>query len=90
MKRPEAKCYVCTHVFERERFVKLVYRDGQDLVLLCGDLHEIDSDCARTVGLAHILEDDPTIADAVTVQSGWQAERSRFASPWNKSLIPPQ
>jgi hypothetical protein len=87
MTTSETKCYVCLHVFDGVRFVKLVYRDKDDLVLTCGELHQVDSDCARTVGLEHVLADDPTVEEAISVPSSWQAERSEFGKPWRKSPI---
>jgi hypothetical protein len=85
--RYHQKAYVCTHVLERSRPVLLVSRPDGDWCLLCGEYDHGDEDY-HVVGIGHIIEDDPSIEEAVAdLQPEWDAERSSVHAPWIRTPI---
>jgi hypothetical protein len=82
----EPPAYVCSHVFNDSRPVLLVSRAGGDWQLLCGQEHDSD-EVPQVVGLNHLVERDPSLADVRDLPDDWEAERSDPASPWRR--MPP-
>ena len=61
----ETKSYVCIHVFDRSRPVLYVTRPDGDWCALCGDDHPDDANSYRVVGIGHVIDFDPTVAEDV-------------------------
>jgi hypothetical protein len=80
----EIPAFVCSHVFENTRPVLLVSRAGDDWQLLCGGDHETD-EVPRVVGLNHLLQRDPTLAEVLDLPANWEAERDHVGSLWQRS-----
>jgi hypothetical protein len=80
--RPNQKAYVCIHVFENTRPVKLVTRDEDGWCFLCGDVHPDTADSYRVVGAGHILGRDPTIRAIDNLPMDWEAERVDADGEW--------
>jgi hypothetical protein len=76
------KSYVCLHIFENTRPVKLVVRDADGWCFLCGDLHPETADSFRVVGAGHLLERDPSLKALDDLEEGWEAERESTEGEW--------
>jgi hypothetical protein len=76
------KSYVCLHIFENTRPVKLVVRDEDGWCFLCGDLHPETADSFRVVGAGHLLERDPSLRALDDLEEGWEAERESTDGEW--------
>jgi hypothetical protein len=87
MRLAHQKAYVCVRVFSGDRPVLLVTRPDGDWCFLCGDVHENDASQYRIVGIEHILERDPRLADTLDLQPEWEAERSALDQPWQRHPI---
>jgi hypothetical protein len=82
----ERAAFVCRHVFEGSRSVRLVAHEDGDWQFLCGEEHE-PNDGPRVVGLNHLVERDPSIVEALDLQQGWEAERRDVGGPWVRRPI---
>ena len=71
----EHVAYVCSHVFENTRPIRLVSRDGWDWQYLCGGEHD-EEETPSVVGVNHLLERDPTLAELQDLEAEWEAERA--------------
>jgi hypothetical protein len=78
----ETKAYVCVDVFDGTKPVLLVSRADGDWVALCGDEHPEDADFFRVVGLGHVIENDPSIAELLDLPSEHEAERAETGGAW--------
>lgn len=80
---PHLKSYVCIEVANHERPVLLVARDDGDgdWCFLCGDEHE-GTDWARVVGIGHLTDHDPSLAEVLDLVAGEEAERSTLGGVW--------
>jgi hypothetical protein len=76
------KCYVCVHVFARERPVLLVNRGSGDWCLACGQEHADTADEYRVVGIGHVIEWDPTLDAILDLPTEWEAERGGANGIW--------
>lgn len=81
----EIKAYVCLHVFDGVKPVLYVTRPEGDWCALCGDEHPEDASEYRVVGLNHVLEQDPTIAEVLDLQPNEEAERGSVGAAWVRS-----
>lgn len=79
------KAYICIHVFEKTRPVLLVSRPEGDWCFLCGDVHEDDVSAIRIVGIGHLVEYDPTLAEVLDLEPDWDAERNGAGAKWIRS-----
>jgi len=86
MKSAETPAYLCSHIFERTRPVLLVSRSEGDWQFLCGDTHP-QEDVPHVVGVNHLFEDDPSLAELADLPPDWEAERDSAASPWRRLRI---
>ena len=89
MAHRERAAFVCSHVFEDTRPVLLVAVEDGDLMLLCGDIHAKD-EVFHVVGANHLVERDPTVAEALNLEDGWEAERSEVGGPWLRTPLAPE
>jgi hypothetical protein len=80
--RNNQKSYVCIHVFENTRPVKLVVRDEDGWSFLCGEVHPDTPDSYRVVGAGHILDRDPSIRLLENMPENWEAERESLNDEW--------
>lgn len=79
----ETKAYVCIHVFEGTRPVLYFTRTDRDWCALCGGYdHAEDASDFRTVGLGHVVDDDPGLADVLHLEPEQAAERTAVGDPW--------
>ena len=75
--------FVCLHVFERQRAVKLAYREGGMLCFLCGESdHANEHEDFRIVGLGHLLSDDPSLEQIVELPEGGEIVREGRGARW--------
>jgi hypothetical protein len=82
----ERAAFVCHHVFEGSRPIRLVVHEDGDWQVLCGEQHET-GDRPRVVGLNHLLERDPGIAEVLDLKQDWEAERHAVGGPWVRHPI---
>ncbi|MDC0710368.1 hypothetical protein POL68_17965 [Stigmatella sp. ncwal1] len=85
MKRERA-AFVCHHVFEGSHPILLAAHEDGDWQFLCGAAHE-PGDGPRVVGLNHLVERDPSIAEVLDLQQDWEAERLDESGPWVRRPI---
>lgn len=76
------KTYVCTHVFDGSRPVLYVTRPEGDWCALCGDQHPDDASAYRVVGMGHVLNYDPSVAEVFDLLRNQEAEREAVGEPW--------
>jgi hypothetical protein len=72
----ETTAIVCAHVFRNEREAKVVIRHADGTwQLVCG-AHDHPQDCAdfEVVGLEHLQERQPNLAEIGELKGGWMAE----------------
>lgn len=81
----ETKSYVCIHVFDGSMPVLYVTRPEGDWCALCGDDHPDDASYYRVVGLGHVVQQDPTVAEVLDLEANEEAEREAVGSPWVRS-----
>lgn len=81
----ETKTYVCTHVLDRSRPVLYVTRPDGDWCALCGDEHPDDASAYRVVGIGHVLDYDPSVAEVLDLRPNQEAEREAVGEPWARS-----
>jgi hypothetical protein len=82
----ERAAFVCCHVFDGSRPIRLVAHEDGDWQFLCGEEHE-PGDGPRVVGLNHLVERDPSLVEVLVLQQGWEAERHDVGSPWVRRQI---
>jgi hypothetical protein len=82
----ETAAYICSHVFENTHPILLVSRDGGDWQCLCGGEHDIH-EIPYVVGLNHLIERDPTLAELMDLPINWEAERGRVGEKWLRTRI---
>jgi hypothetical protein len=82
----EIAAFVCSHVFEKRSPVLLVLRSEGEWQLLCGGAHD-NEEVPRVVGLAHLVDEDPSLRAVLDLPLEWEAERSSQASPWERRPI---
>lgn len=82
----ETPAFVCSHVFKKIKPVLLVSRVDGDWQFLCGGNHE-DDELPHVVGLNHLIEQDPTLAELYDLPVNWEAERNNVGSPWRKKSL---
>jgi hypothetical protein len=86
----ELRVFVCNHVFEKEKPVLLISSEDGDLSFLCGALHEEGAAEGKAVGLNHVVENDPSIVEALEkMPVDSEAERLAVGSPWIITGIKP-
>lgn len=81
----ETKSYVCIHVFDGSKSVLYVTRPDGDWCALCGDDHPDDASYYRVVGLGHVVQQDPTVAEVLDLAANEEAEREVVGGPWVRS-----
>lgn len=84
----EVAAYVCSHVFENTRPILLVSRAGGDWQCLCGGEHDSD-EVPHVVGLNHLMERDPTLAELQDLPDEWEAERANVGDTWVRTRVEP-
>ncbi len=77
----EWPAYVCSHVFRGERPVLLVFNEGGEFQFLCGLGHDAGA-LPHVVGIRHLLERDPSLAETLTIAEGFEAERASPTAAW--------
>ncbi len=83
----ETKTYVCTHVFDQARPVLYATRPEGDWCLLCGAEHPDDAAAYRVVGLGHIVDADPSLAEVLDLLANEEAERDAVGAAWMRSTF---
>jgi hypothetical protein len=81
----ETKSYVCIHVFDRIRPVLYVTRPDGDWCALCGGDHPDDASSFRIVGIGHVIDYDPSVAEVLDLRPNQEAERDAVGEPWLRS-----
>jgi hypothetical protein len=81
----ETKSYVCIHVFDRIRPVLYVTRPNGDWCALCGGDHPDDASSFRVVGIGHVIDYDPSVAEVLDLRPNQEAEREAVGEPWLRS-----
>jgi hypothetical protein len=81
----ETKSYVCIHVFDRIRPVLYVTRPDGDWCALCGGDHPDDASSFRIVGIGHVIDYDPSVAEVLDLRPNQEAEREAVGEPWLRS-----
>jgi hypothetical protein len=84
----ELAAYVCSHVFKDALPILFVSRADGDWQCLCGGQHDPD-EVPRVVGLNHLMERDPTLAELRDLPEEWEAERANVGGAWIKAQIEP-
>jgi len=79
--REEQLAFVCIHVFEARRPVRLVSHEDGEWQLLCGGAHD-PGETPRVVGFHHLIERDPSLQELLDLPPDWDAERESVESPW--------
>lgn len=80
--RSDYGVYVCEHVFRHEKPVSLVIRDPDGYwQFLCGNEDDTDRDC-HLVGVGHLLDKDPSLAEMTELKIGAGAERPTINDAW--------
>ncbi len=82
----ERAAFVCRHVLDGSRPVRLVAYEEGDWQFLCGEAHE-SGEGPRVVGLNHLVERDPTLAEILDLQPGWETERLETGGAWIRRPI---
>ena len=78
---------VCDHVFSGESPVLLVVRDEEtSWQFLCGSDNAASDDC-HSIGVAHLLASDPSLAQMAALPVGSCAERASASEPWMESPL---
>jgi hypothetical protein len=72
--------YVCSHVFSAERPILLVSHEGGDWQFLCGSTHPGEQPIV--VGIAHLVQRDPSLEDVADLAVDEDAERDSPGSSW--------
>jgi len=85
--RTHTKAYVCIHVFDKSKPIRLVSRPNGDWCFLCGDVHDDDPSLFRVVGFEHLLSGDPTLQEISDLPANHEAERDEIGSPWIRTNI---
>lgn len=63
----------------------MVTRDEDDWTCVCGgEDHTQDASDFAVVGLEHLVDRDPTLAEVLDLPVGWEAERAKPGSPWER------
>ena len=72
----ETTAIICGHVFRKEREIKVVIHHDDGLwQLVCGeDDHPEDCSDFEVVGLEHLLERQPNLAEINELERSWMAE----------------
>lgn len=82
----ETAVFVCSHVFDNTKPVKLVLRSEGDLQMLCGGSHGND-EVPHLVGVEHLLARDWSLSEVVDIPEGWEAERTEVGDAWRRAAI---
>jgi hypothetical protein len=69
--------------------VLLVSRPEGDWCFLCGEVHGDDSSEYRVVGIGHVFDGDPTLAEVEDLEPDSEAERDRVGGAWLRTSITP-
>ncbi len=85
----EIEAYVCSHVFQAVRPVLLVAVEEGDWMFLCGTLHD-EQEHYHLVGINHLTERDPTLAEVLDLPDGFETEREIVGGTWRRSPISPE
>jgi len=80
----EFGAYVCSHIFENTRPILLVSRADGDWQFLCGKADHPVDEVPRLVGINHLVERDPTLAELSDLPEDWEAERVKVGDVWQK------
>ena len=79
---------ICTHCEKRERPILLVDYSPKlkSYQFMCGESgHGVDD--ADPIHLHHVLEDDETIRELLTIERAFEAERASVNDPWRITFI---
>jgi len=81
--REDYGVYCCPHIFNKQRPILLVIRDPDegDWQFLCGE-NDDTGDC-HLVGIGHLIERDPEVAQMANLKKGSGAERATVSNAWS-------
>lgn len=74
--------FCCSHVFFRQRYVKLIGRQDGDWQFLCGNIDHSDPNEPYHVSVGVLLDVDPTLNEVANLPEEWEAERDGLGSAW--------
>jgi hypothetical protein len=84
--KPSTRCFVCTHVRDGARPVKLVMRThaGERIhwQFMCGDEHPAGKDSWAVVTIGELLERDGGLAEVLDLPFNSEAERAEVGATW--------
>ena len=79
---------VCDHVFRRTAITMFVVRDLDGFwQFLCGDESCVESAPCHSVGVGHLLSQDPSLSMAAALEPGQYYERSAPEEPWVRGVL---
>jgi len=74
--------YICTHVFENTRPILLIAHESDgDWQFMCGGTDHGAGE-GHVVGVAHLMDRDPSINECANLPNGFEAERSATDQAW--------
>jgi hypothetical protein len=85
---PHLLSFCCTHVRDGMRPVLLVSRPDGDWCFFCGGIDHIGLSSYCTVGMSHLVEDDPSLREVLDLCHWEEAERVAPGGAWLRSWIP--
>ena len=86
--RSDYAVFLCPHVFRKERPILEVIRDPDgDWQFFCGGEHDFEKERPHTVGIGHLIEDDPSIQDLAAMEKGTYAERDAIGLKWRFGVL---
>lgn len=62
-----------------------VTRPDGDWCALCGGDHPDDASSFRVVGIGHVIDYDPSVAEVLDLHPNQEAEREAVGEPWLRS-----
>ena len=82
--RTDYGVFFCEHIFENSRPILLVIRDFDGHWQFLCDQGDDSEDGCHHVGVYHLIERDPSLAETANLEIGQGVERSNPTSPWKK------
>ncbi|HTU33641.1 MAG TPA: hypothetical protein VMF66_07550 [Candidatus Acidoferrum sp.] len=76
------KTFVCNHVFEKRKPILFVSRPDGHWLFLCGAAHPNVASSFKLVGIAHLLQQDPSLEELADLPVDWDAERETAEGEW--------
>lgn len=81
---PHILSFVCIDVHPGDEEVLLVCRSEGEWSFLCGEEHPESPDWFQLLGMSHLLERDPTLAQVLNLRRNQSAERKERGGRWHR------